>query len=54
MKNILIWFLPYILDILRDALRKWVDDPDTETDQNAINAVGAYIRYLADKKRGVL
>jgi len=38
-----------VIGLLKDSLQKWIDDPDTDTDQNAVNAVAEYIEYLATK-----
>lgn len=50
MRTIVRWLLPRILDMLSDAFKAWVDDPDTQTDDAAIESVSSFLKYLADKK----
>ena len=48
-KRIMKWVAPKVIDMLTEGLDDWAEDPDTDTDEVAINAVGDYIKYLADK-----
>lgn len=48
-KRIMKWLAPKVIELLTEALDDWAEDPNTDTDDVAINAVGDYLKYLADK-----
>lgn len=48
-KRIMRWFAPKVIELLTEGLNDWAEDPDTDTDDVAINAVGDYLGYLASK-----
>lgn len=42
--------IPSIVDMLQDYMKKWVDDPATDTDDKAVEAVGDFIEYVLNSK----
>jgi len=52
LKTIMGWFMPTIIEKLGDMLQEYIDDPDTETDNDLVDKVEKFAQYYVDKKIG--
>lgn len=46
LKAMLRRMIPTVVEFLEDQVKDWIADPNTDTDEKAVEAVGNFVEYL--------